>query len=116
MAKKKEPLKVPFNEDGSILRHVSKWHKPEWRENGHFVAILEFQDTQRSRSAVTFIFKDIATGVRHYMFLKDFTNLILDGGLEGRICQGVFEYVKRGSNYGTKWLGTVSEVDGDSDD
>jgi hypothetical protein len=111
MAKKNEPLQVPFDKDGSVMRHVGKWQTPEWRPNAQFVAILEFQDTLRSRSAVTFVFKDMALGTRHYMFLKDFTNAFKSGAFDGTIVQGVFEYVKRGTNFGTKYLGTSAEVD-----
>lgn len=106
----KTDLQIPFKPNGSIYRHVSRYQSPEWRDNHKFVAILEFQDSQRSRSSVTYIFKDLQ-GNEHYMMVKDMTDALKAGAFEGRILQGVFTYVKRGQQYGTRFLGRAVEFD-----
>ena len=83
-----------------------KYTTIEWRPATYsFTATLELQGKQRNGcSAKNAIWLDRATGKVYYMFFVDVLDLLrVDNGFH--ILTGKFMYVKRGENYGIKWVG-----------
>jgi len=75
----------------------------EWRPNRIFKATLELVKQKNGCSSKVAIWKDQTTGKTYTMFIRDVLDLILvDHGYH--ILTGEFSYVKRGANYGIKWL------------
>jgi len=94
---------APFKEDGSLADYNYRWRDQYWREvSDEFEATLEYVNWGRGRSAVTFYWKDVETGATHPMFASDLHDMIINYGSLGKITNGVWKVVKKGSNYGIK--------------
>jgi len=72
----------------------------EWRPNVPFEAELRLTTYGRGRSAVSFIFEDVSTGIQYSMFVSDFTEVVLKKDLKQGAVSGTWWVVKRGKNYG----------------
>lgn len=76
--------------------------KEVWKPNEEIELTLHYDGYGRGRSAVTFYWKDDA-GHKYPMFIKDVDELLRqDMGVSS--VHGIFTYVKRGANYGIKFL------------
>lgn len=76
----------------------------EWRQNEEFTATLRFDCFERGRSAAHAIFRD-DDGHRFPMFLRELAELMTKEEFRAGKIHGRFIVVKRGANYGTKYLG-----------
>lgn len=74
----------------------------EWRPNTEVELTLHYEGYGRGRSAVTFYWTD-DDGHRYPMFIKDVDGLLKEN-IGSSMIHAVFTYVKRGSNYGIKFL------------
>lgn len=76
--------------------------KEIWKPNEEIELTLHYDGYGRGRSAVTFYWKD-DEGHQYPMFIKDVDELLRqDMGTSS--VHGIFTYVKRGANYGIKFL------------
>lgn len=79
--------------------------KEVWKPNEEIELTLHYDGYGRGRSAVTFYWKD-DNGHKYQMFIKDVDELLRqDMGTSS--VRGIFTYVKRGANYGIKFLRKV---------
>ena len=79
--------------------------KEVWKPNEEIELTLHYDGYGRGRSAVTFYWKD-DNNHQYPMFIKDIDELLRqDMGTSS--VHGIFTYVKRGSNYGIKFLRKV---------
>lgn len=73
-----------------------------WKPNGEFELTLNYENYSRGRSSVTFYFRD-EYGHRYPMFMTDFDDLLKENiGVHN--IRAIFTYVKRGQNYGLKFV------------
>lgn len=88
---------------GEHIADKTVWGKEEvWRPNEEVELTLHYKGYGRGRSAVTFYWVD-QNGHEYPMFIKDVDELLkLDMGTSS--VHAVFTYVKRGQNYGIKFL------------
>lgn len=76
--------------------------KEVWKPNEEIELTLHYNGYGRGRSAVTFYWKD-DNDHQYPMFIKDVDELLRqDMGTSS--VHGIFTYVKRGANYGIKFL------------
>lgn len=78
-----------------------------WKPNKEVELTLHYQGYGRGRSAVTFYWVD-DDGHKYPMFLRDVDELLRQGVGTSSI-HAIFTYVKRGANYGIKFLRRVDE-------
>ena len=88
---------------GEHIAIKTVWGKEEvWKPNEEVELTLHYKGYGRGRSAVTFYWVD-QNGHEYPMFIKDVDELLkLDMGTSS--VHAVFTYVKRGQNYGIKFL------------
>lgn len=88
---------------GEIVEiEVYSGRKELWKPNEKIELTLHYDGYGRGRSAVTFYWKD-DDGHKYPMFIKDVDELLRqDMGVSS--VHGIFTYVKRGANYGIKFL------------
>lgn len=79
--------------------------KITWKPNEEVELTLNYDGCGRGRSSVTFYWKD-NNGHKYPMFLTDMDALIKQDVKVSNI-HGIFTYVKRGANYGIKFLREV---------
>lgn len=91
---------------GEIVEiEVYSGRKEVWKPNEEIELTLHYDGYGRGRSAVTFYWKD-DNGHKYQMFIKDVDELLRqDMGTSS--VRGIFTYVKRGANYGIKFLRKV---------
>lgn len=70
--------------------------------NYEFDATLRYEDYYRGRSSVSFMLVDEANN-RYSVFLSDFTEMLPH--MVGGVIKGKFTFVKKGANYGIKYVG-----------
>lgn len=76
--------------------------KEMWKPNEEIELTLHYNGYGRGRSAVTFYWKD-NNNHQYPMFIKDVDELLRqDMGISS--VHGIFTYVKRGANYGIKFV------------
>ena len=81
--------------------------KEVWKPNEEIELTLHYQDYSRGRSSVTFYWVD-DNGNKYPMFIKDVDELLRqDMGTSS--VHAIFTYVKRGQNYGIKFLRKIME-------
>ena len=78
-----------------------------WKPNAEVELTLHYQGYGRGRSAVTFYWVD-DDGHKYPMFIKDVDELLRQDIGTSSI-HAIFTYVKRGANYGIKFLRRVDE-------
>lgn len=89
----------------SVEIEVYSGKKEVWKPNEEVELTLHYNGYGRGRSAVTFYWKD-DDGHQYPMFIKDIDELLRqDMGTSS--VHGIFTYVKRGANYGIKFLRRV---------
>ena len=93
---------------GEIVEiEVYSGRKEVWKPNEEIELTLHYDGYGRGRSAVTFYWKD-DNGHKYPMFIKDVDELLRqDMGTSS--VRGIFTYVKRGANYGIKFLRKVEQ-------
>lgn len=101
-----EERKKVYKDGELIIKNI--YGKDEvWRPNEEIELTLHYDRYTRGRSSVTFYWFD-DSGFRYPMFIKDMEELIKLGiGSSG--IHAIFTYVKRGSNYGIKFLRNIKE-------
>lgn len=116
---------VPFTLKGDLLDYttytLTEEQQQEADKNGQvilecpFYSILfkpnfEFYDTlqyigySRGRSSIKIQFICLSCGTTVEMFISDFDDMMEREGLHGKHVSGRFTFVKRGKNYGVKYL------------
>ncbi len=78
-----------------------------WKPNKEVELTLHYKGYSRGRSAVTFYWVD-DDGHKYPMFIKDVDELLRQDIGTSSI-HAIFTYVKRGANYGIKFLRRVDE-------
>ena len=78
-----------------------------WESNKEVELTLHYQGYGRGRSAITFYWVD-DDGHKYPMFIKDVDELLRQDIGTSSI-HAIFTYVKRGANYGIKFLRRVDE-------
>lgn len=73
-----------------------------WKPNAQFNTTLFYEGFGRGRSSIKFEFRD-SDGKRFYMFATDLDAFIKQGIPINEV-NGVFEFVKRGQNYGIRFV------------
>ena len=86
---------------------VVKGSNEVWKPNKEVELTLHYKGYGRGRSAVTFYWVD-DDGHRYPMFIKDVDELLRQDIGTSSI-HAIFTYVKRGANYGIKFLRRVDE-------
>ena len=86
---------------------VVKGSNEVWKPNAEVELTLHYQGYGRGRSAVTFYWVD-DDGHKYPMFIKDVDELLRQDIGTSSI-HAIFTYVKRGANYGIKFLRRVDE-------
>ena len=86
---------------------VVKGSNEVWKPNKEVELTLHYEGFGRGRSAVTFYWVD-DDGHRYPMFIKDVDELLRQDIGTSSI-HAIFTYVKRGANYGIKFLRRVDE-------
>ena len=86
---------------------VVKGSNEVWKPNMEVELTLHYQGYGRGRSAVTFYWAD-DDGHKYPMFIKDVDELLRQDIGTSSI-HAIFTYVKRGANYGIKFLRRVDE-------
>ena len=86
---------------------VVKGSNEVWKPNKEVELTLHYKGYGRGRSAVTFYWID-DDGHRYPMFIKDVDELLRQDIGTSSI-HAIFTYVKRGANYGIKFLRRVDE-------
>ena len=86
---------------------VVKGSNEVWKPNKEVELTLHYQGYGRGRSAVTFYWID-DDGHKYPMFIKDVDELLRQDIGTSSI-HAIFTYVKRGANYGIKFLRRVDE-------
>jgi hypothetical protein len=116
--KVKEPLMIPFRtRDGSLLQYTGTLPNSSqdercnngrwiWKENFIFNDDIQFLGFYRGCSSAGATFKSLNDGKEYNVFLKDLSDMILADGFRSGIIHGQFTFVKRGQNYGLKFIPT----------
>ena len=78
-----------------------------WKPNKEVELTLHYKGFGRGRSAVTFYWVD-DDGHKYPMFIKDVDELLRQD-IGASSIHAIFTYVKRGNNYGIKFLRRVDE-------
>ena len=78
-----------------------------WKPNKEVELTLHYKGYGRGRSAVTFYWVD-DDGHKYPMFIKDVDELLRQD-IGASSIHAIFTYVKRGNNYGIKFLRRVDE-------
>ena len=86
---------------------VVKGSNEVWKPNEEVELTLHYKGYGRGRSAVTFYWAD-DDGHKYPMFIKDVDELLRQDIGTSSI-HAIFTYVKRGANYGIKFLRRVDE-------
>ena len=86
---------------------VVKGSNEVWKPNTEVELTLHYKGYGRGRSAVTFYWAD-DDGHKYPMFIKDVDELLRQDIGTSSI-HAIFTYVKRGANYGIKFLRRVDE-------
>ena len=86
---------------------VVKGSNEVWKPNKEVELTLHYKGYGRGRSAVTFYWID-DDGHRYPMFIKDVDELLRQD-IGASSIHAIFTYVKRGDNYGIKFLRRVDE-------
>ena len=86
---------------------VVKGSNEVWKPNKEVELTLHYKGYGRGRSAVTFYWAD-DDGHKYPMFIKDVDELLRQDIGTSSI-HAIFTYVKRGANYGIKFLRKVDE-------
>ena len=86
---------------------VVKGSNEVWKPNMEVELTLHYQGYGRGRSAVTFYWVD-DDGHKYPMFIKDVDELLRQD-IGASSIHAIFTYVKRGDNYGIKFLRRVDE-------
>ena len=86
---------------------VVKGSNEVWKPNKEVELTLHYKGYGRGRSAVTFYWAD-DDGHKYPMFIKDVDELLRQDIGTSSI-HAIFTYVKRGDNYGIKFLRRVDE-------
>lgn len=104
VSEKDEYGKSVVDEDGVVV-----YKKPDWRDNYVFSDTLVYSGYSRGRSSAKFCFTG-KNNVRYEMFMKDFDDMMNSVGFNdgsGRAINGFWTFIKRGRNYGIKYVHTV---------
>ena len=86
---------------------VVKGSDEVWKPNKEVELTLHYQGYGRGRSAVTFYWVD-DDGHKYPMFIKDVDELLRQD-IGASSIHAIFTYVKRGANYGIKFLRRADE-------
>ena len=86
---------------------VVKGSNEVWKPNKEVELTLHYKGFGRGRSAVTFYWVD-DDGHKYPMFIKDVDELLRQD-IGASSIHAIFTYVKRGNNYGIKFLRRVDE-------
>lgn len=100
---KKQTFQIPFS-NGHLVSYAGGGGGFTWKENYVFPDVLTFDSFERGRSAAHAVFFN-EKGRRFPMFLTDLHDAmthIVRGSLTGN-----FTFVKRGQNYGVKFVPKV---------
>ena len=97
-----------YNGEEVVKGFSSNENKNEvWKPNKEVELTLHYQGYGRGRSAVTFYWVD-DDGHKYPMFIKDVDELLRQD-IGASSIHAIFTYVKRGNNYGIKFLRRVDE-------
>lgn len=100
-----ERERVYNGEEVSMPIYTGSDNKIIWKPNEEVELTLHYTGYGRGRSAVTFYWED-DNSHKYPMFIKDVDELLkLDMGTSS--AHAIFTYVKRGQNYGIKFLRKV---------
>ena len=114
MASKK--IKIPFStRDGNMLSYTGclpgdtydeKYNNGRWiwLDNYVFYDDLKFDGFHRGCSSAGATFKSLNDGKEYNVFLKDLADIINLSDLRCGIVHGQFTFIKRGSNYGLRYV------------
>jgi hypothetical protein len=104
MTEKIGNYQIPFDADGNQQDYAMNYHWSTTKmvDNFIFEDTLEYEHFGRGRSSITFTFKR-QNGKTVSVFASNLVEFIphfVDGKISGR-----FTFVKKGTNYGCKYLG-----------
>jgi hypothetical protein len=107
-SKGKKVLKIPFDEHGYFVSYpgINFHERYEWKPNYVFEDELQFLGFYRGRSSAGITFESKKHKSQYTMFLIDFKDLILNNLVEFGKIQGKWTFVKRGTNFGVRFLNT----------
>lgn len=100
-------MKISFDHNGIAKDYDGEIIADNYKDV-KYNTTLKFLQQQRGCSSVRLIFEDI-DGDRHGMFLKDFVEIAMTVGFTDKTVSGQFGFVKRGRDYGIRYLGELEE-------
>jgi len=83
-----------------LVSYVNPGSTVEWRPNVPFVAELELVRSARGRSSVTFIYRDVVSGIHYPLFVSAVEDVLRNCAIANGRVTGSWWVVKRGTNYG----------------
>ncbi|MEU7911358.1 hypothetical protein [Microbispora bryophytorum] len=113
---------APYNANGDLMHFPETRHKYDlenktreeipydWRPNEPFTATLTLMRMSRGRSAAYFYWRD-ADNHEFPMFMTDLCDLLTGTTIDRGTVTGRWDVVKRGKNYGLRYLGTADDPD-----
>lgn len=106
---------IPFDKDGNQMHYPENSYRyedgvhtvtpPDWRVNQPFEDLLMYDGYERGRSAAYFRFKT-SMGKTVMVFMSDMSEMI--PYMNCGAIEGVFQFTKKGQNYGCKRIGDVA--------
>ncbi|MGI5281694.1 hypothetical protein ACQEVF_59135 [Nonomuraea polychroma] len=113
---------APYDPNGNLQHYPANTYQydPEtktsanvpctWRPNEPFTATLKLTGMERGRSAAYFYLAD-ADGHEFPLFMKDLHDMLVATDVTHGIVTGRWHVVKRGQNYGLRYLGPADDAD-----
>ncbi len=96
---------APFDKNGNLLGYDDHWRSEIRDVTEPFWASLVYSGYGRGRSSIVFKWKDIPNSCGYEMFVSDFNDLVMLDKFTCRAVHGWWQVVKKGANYGIKYIG-----------
>ncbi len=93
----------------SLQRQI-EYYTFNWKDPEEFVDTFEIVSYSRGRSAANFDLKSTIIGMECHMFMSNMIDLIHATTIKKGIVSGRWIFVKKGTNYGIKYLGETNET------
>jgi len=102
-------IEIPFSIKTKELISYVGWNTTDiiWKQNYTFEKILTASDMSRGQSSATFTLVD-DEGLEHNMFMKDMLTMVQNAKIEYGKINAVWTFIKRGQNYGIRFLENVN--------
>jgi hypothetical protein len=97
---------IPYDTDTRNHLTHDRGYQIVWYPNKEWEDELQLVKYTRGRSSVTFVFRSIINGDEFHAFVSNSFEIFKDS--VGGVISGRFTFVKKGSDYGVKYLGPLT--------